>query len=661
MRDAFRHRLVLSYQALAEEVAPDSVLDQVLAAVPTPQIDLGRTRDSVGVKSTASDPLAPDPDAGAARARGRSRPRRCARSSCASAGASTACSPATTARRSPGVGSELWQVRPYEPGDDVRRIEWNVTARTGEPHVRVELAERVLVTWLVLDASASMAFGTADRRKADVAEGVALAVGHAATRRGNRLGLVAFGAEADASRRPRQGRRGAAATRCGCCATLPPGGSGSLARRSSSPTASRASARSSSSSPTSAARSTGARRCCGRRPAPDARGRDPRPARAGARRRRRAAARRSRDRAPAARRHRATAGCASASPAAAAEERARARRGCSPRPASGTSRSRPRATGCGRSPRSCAGEAGADELRRRRSCCSACSRSRLAVAGYVLARAPPRRARAPRGRRAALLPNMVERPPRWRRHVPRRCSCSALTLLLVGFARPQATINVKAQDATVVLVLDVSGSMAANDVAADAARAPRRPLRSGSSTSCRRATASSLSPSPTTSRSRSPPTYDLDARCAPRSRARRPARRERRSPTRSSRAVDVARAGRRRSRASRGRRRRSSCFSDGGQTAGRVDAAAGGRDGAASAASRSRRSRSGRPTASSSSKLQGRLHRADPGAGRAAGAAGDRAGERRHVLRRRAAAVDVEAGLRRARLARSARARRRSR
>jgi uncharacterized protein (DUF58 family) len=106
-----------------------------------------------------------------------------------------------------GIGSELFQVRPYEPGDDVRRIEWNVTARTGQTHVRVELAERVLVTWLVLDSSASMNFGTADRRKADVAEGVVLAVGHAATRRGNRLGLVAFGPEEPKYRRPRQGRR----------------------------------------------------------------------------------------------------------------------------------------------------------------------------------------------------------------------------------------------------------------------------------------------------------------------------------------------------------------------------------------------------------------------------------------------------------------------
>ena len=55
-----------------------------------------------------------------------------------------------------GEGVELAQVRPYLPGDDVRRIEWNVTARTGTPHVRVNLAERVLVTWLVLDTSPSM-------------------------------------------------------------------------------------------------------------------------------------------------------------------------------------------------------------------------------------------------------------------------------------------------------------------------------------------------------------------------------------------------------------------------------------------------------------------------------------------------------------------------
>jgi uncharacterized protein (DUF58 family) len=125
-----------------------------------------------------------------------------------------------------GLGSELWQVRAYAPGDDVRRIEWNVTARTGEPHVRVELAERVLVTWLVLDASASMAFGTGERRKADVAEGVAIAVGYAATRRGNRLGTISFG-EQSTVEPPRQGRRALLDT-LRLLRSLPAGGQGRL-------------------------------------------------------------------------------------------------------------------------------------------------------------------------------------------------------------------------------------------------------------------------------------------------------------------------------------------------------------------------------------------------------------------------------------------------
>jgi uncharacterized protein (DUF58 family) len=72
----------------------------------------------------------------------------------------------------------------------------------------VQQAERVLVTWLVLDTSPSMTFGTAERRKADVAEGVAIAVGHVATRRGNRLGVVTFGDANPRSAPVRQGRRG---------------------------------------------------------------------------------------------------------------------------------------------------------------------------------------------------------------------------------------------------------------------------------------------------------------------------------------------------------------------------------------------------------------------------------------------------------------------
>ena len=107
-----------------------------------------------------------------------------------------------------GAGTELAMIRPYFPGDDVRHIDWNVTARMREPHVRVHVGERALTAWLVLDTSASMTFGTAERRKADVAEGVAIAVGHVASRRGNRLGVVAFGGGAPKVMRPRQGRIG---------------------------------------------------------------------------------------------------------------------------------------------------------------------------------------------------------------------------------------------------------------------------------------------------------------------------------------------------------------------------------------------------------------------------------------------------------------------
>ena len=108
-----------------------------------------------------------------------------------------------------GRGTELAQIRPYEPeSDDVRHIDWKATARTGVPHVRVHLAEQVLVTWIVLDISPSMDFGTAERRKADVAEGVALALGYAASRRGNKLGVVAYGSEGTGVLPPRQGRPG---------------------------------------------------------------------------------------------------------------------------------------------------------------------------------------------------------------------------------------------------------------------------------------------------------------------------------------------------------------------------------------------------------------------------------------------------------------------
>ena len=155
-----------------------------------------------------------------------------------------------------GGGTELAQVRPYEPGDDVRRIDWNVTARTSVPHVRVHVPERSLTTWLVLDVSPSMTFGTADRRKADVAEGVALAVGHLSTQRGNRLGVLTFGGADDrrapAARRPGRAAVAALAARGATRPTRRRAGRRRPPPPSGSSPAARPAAGSSCSSPTSA-------------------------------------------------------------------------------------------------------------------------------------------------------------------------------------------------------------------------------------------------------------------------------------------------------------------------------------------------------------------------------------------------------------------------
>jgi uncharacterized protein (DUF58 family) len=107
-----------------------------------------------------------------------------------------------------GEGLDLDRLRPYEPGDDIRRIDWNATARSQVPQVREDVPDRQLTAWILLDESASMHFGTADRRKADVAEGAALVVGRFVARRSDRLGVIAFGADGQRLTPPSGGRNG---------------------------------------------------------------------------------------------------------------------------------------------------------------------------------------------------------------------------------------------------------------------------------------------------------------------------------------------------------------------------------------------------------------------------------------------------------------------
>lgn len=93
----------------------------------------------------------------------------------------------------PGHGSEPGEIRAYQPGDDVRRIDWNVTARLGETHVRDSVADRELETWILVDASASLAFGTATCEKRDLALAAAAATGFLTARAGNRIGAMTIG------------------------------------------------------------------------------------------------------------------------------------------------------------------------------------------------------------------------------------------------------------------------------------------------------------------------------------------------------------------------------------------------------------------------------------------------------------------------------------
>ncbi|WP_328870101.1 DUF58 domain-containing protein [Streptomyces sp. NBC_00287] len=106
----------------------------------------------------------------------------------------------------PGPGSEVAESRPYVIGDDVRRMDWNATARTTVPHVRLTLADRELTTWIVLDASASMDFGTARMEKRDLAVGAAAAVAFLTERAGNRLGVQLTGPHGVRRIPPRTGR-----------------------------------------------------------------------------------------------------------------------------------------------------------------------------------------------------------------------------------------------------------------------------------------------------------------------------------------------------------------------------------------------------------------------------------------------------------------------
>ena len=211
--DVLRHRIVLSYDALSEGVTADELLERVLVAVPEPGAERLTREVSRAVEAAVSavSPLAPP---AARQGRGRSR----SRSSRRSTSRVTPAGRPEPAGRPPCRGRR----RRHRARAAARRTRSattsatsipSATARTGQPHVRVHVPERALTTWIVLDVSPSMAFGTARRLKADVAEGAALVFGRLAIRRAGSVGLVAFGAGEPRVLPPRGSKPGIVALR----------------------------------------------------------------------------------------------------------------------------------------------------------------------------------------------------------------------------------------------------------------------------------------------------------------------------------------------------------------------------------------------------------------------------------------------------------------
>ena len=203
--EILRHRLILTYDALSRDISIEQVLSRVLSTVPTMWVspkpndgalaELRVPTPSVMSTSTIEWP---------------SGPTACRRRRVVEIVGVRDQPPARrpAARSAPGHhtghGSEPGESRTYQPGDDVRRIDWNVTARTRELHVRDQIADRDLEAWIVVDVSAAMHFGTKESTKAQIALAAAATVGFLTARNQNRVGCRA-------GRRPAPAHHAAAA------------------------------------------------------------------------------------------------------------------------------------------------------------------------------------------------------------------------------------------------------------------------------------------------------------------------------------------------------------------------------------------------------------------------------------------------------------------
>lgn len=105
-----------------------------------------------------------------------------------------------------GRGMDFDEIRPYEKGDDVRAIDWNVTARTGKAHIKRYIEERELAVWILVDTSASCRIGHGERTKWDALHEIAALLTLSAIRNNDRVGLLLFSDRIEHINPPRKGR-----------------------------------------------------------------------------------------------------------------------------------------------------------------------------------------------------------------------------------------------------------------------------------------------------------------------------------------------------------------------------------------------------------------------------------------------------------------------
>jgi len=105
-----------------------------------------------------------------------------------------------------GRGMEFAEVREYVPGDDIRSIDWNVTARYGKPFVKMFVEERELTVIFLVDVSASQSFGTKDRLKSELAAELASVLAFSAIKNNDRVGMILFSDKIEKVIRPKKGK-----------------------------------------------------------------------------------------------------------------------------------------------------------------------------------------------------------------------------------------------------------------------------------------------------------------------------------------------------------------------------------------------------------------------------------------------------------------------